>query len=156
MEETGYHCWVKLYEDWVIAQYIGGGKWLILARENLIDEKDLTIGDLILGQGERSEAFLMVMKERKRQIQVEGHTLEHDDEWVDGELSEAGACYAGFEKKIRTIDGGKGNISIDRTWRWPWNMKWWKPSPEDRVKELTKAAALIIADIERILRIKKG
>ena len=32
---------------------------------------------------------------------------------------------------------------------WPWENKWWKPCPDDRVRELTKAGALFKAQMER-------
>ena len=35
-----------------------------------------------------------VAAERKRQIEVEGWTAEHDDRHTPGELAQAGACYA--------------------------------------------------------------
>ena len=34
---------------------------------------------------------------------------------------------------------------------WPWNGSYWKPTPDDRIKELTKAGALIAAEIDRLL-----
>jgi hypothetical protein len=33
---------------------------------------------------------------------------------------------------------------------WPWDRKWWKPT--DRRRDLVKAAALILAEIERLDR----
>ena len=33
---------------------------------------------------------------------------------------------------------------------WPWEANWWKPTPEDRIKELAKAGALIAAEIDRL------
>ncbi len=35
---------------------------------------------------------------------------------------------------------------------WPWFAQWWKPG--DRRRELVKAGALILADIERLDRVK--
>jgi hypothetical protein len=32
----------------------------------------------------------------------------------------------------------------------PWGESWWKPTPEDRVRELVKAGALIAAEIDRL------
>ena len=32
-----------------------------------------------------------------------------------------------------------------------WDWTWWKPSPNDRIRELSKAGALIAAEIDRIL-----
>jgi hypothetical protein len=34
---------------------------------------------------------------------------------------------------------------------WPWDPKWWKPTPEDRIRELEKAGALIAAAIDSLL-----
>jgi len=36
--------------------------------------------------------------------------------------------------------------------RWPWHPLQWKPTPKDRVRELVKAGALIVAEIERLQR----
>lgn len=35
---------------------------------------------------------------------------------------------------------------------WPWNLKYWKPG--ERIDELTKAGALIAAEIDRLQQIK--
>ena len=35
---------------------------------------------------------------------------------------------------------------------WPWKEAWWKPTPEDRIRELVKAGALIVAEIDRLRR----
>ena len=36
---------------------------------------------------------------------------------------------------------------------WPWNVVWWKPTPDDRIRELAKAGALIAAEIDRLIYI---
>lgn len=41
-----------------------------------------------------SPAALAVIAERRRQIEVEGWTHEHDDQHQVGDLASAGACYA--------------------------------------------------------------
>jgi hypothetical protein len=33
---------------------------------------------------------------------------------------------------------------------WPWAERFWKPTPDDRVRELVKAGALIAAEIDRL------
>jgi gamma-glutamylcyclotransferase (GGCT)/AIG2-like uncharacterized protein YtfP len=38
---------------------------------------------------------------------------------------------------------------------WPWDESAFKPSPDNRIKELTKAGALIAAEIDRLLRIEQ-
>ncbi len=85
-----------------------------------------------------------VLAERQRQINTEGWTPEHDDSHGDGEMAEAAACYAASAHvpailKRRQAPGF-----------WPWAAKWWKPS--DTRRDLIKAGALILADLERLDR----
>lgn len=89
-----------------------------------------------------------VAAERRRQIEVEGWTPEHDDLHGDGELAAAGACYA--IKAAMPQNDFRFAIGYPPPY-WPgWATKWWKPT--DRRRDLIKAAALIIAEIERIER----
>jgi hypothetical protein len=81
----------------------------------------------------------IIADERKRQIEAEGWDKEHDSQHRAGELADAAACYSRPEL-VKMI--------------WPWDLKWWKPS-EDRIKDLTKAGALIAAEIDRLLELKK-
>jgi len=37
---------------------------------------------------------------------------------------------------------------------WPWEDRFWKPTPNDRVRELVKAGALIAAEIDRVQRLE--
>ena len=93
-----------------------------------------------------SAAMGSIIDERIRQIESEGWTLEHDDQYGREELSRAAACYA-FGELI--VDEANGPI-------WPWSEDWWKPTwPIDRRRELVKAGALIVAEIERINRAKQ-
>ena len=91
-----------------------------------------------------SAAMVSIVDERIRQIEVEGWTPEHDDEHEMGELARAAACYAVGEMIADEATGG----SV-----WPWSDDWWKPTwPIDRRRELVKAGALIVAEIERLDR----
>ncbi|MEI8244598.1 MAG: hypothetical protein WCI51_02140 [Lentisphaerota bacterium] len=83
----------------------------------------------------------LIAEERDRQITVEGWTVEHDRQWKDGELAIAAACYSLPEKRL--------SISF-RKKIWPWDLRWWKPSPANRIRELQKAGALIAAEIDRL------
>ncbi len=87
-----------------------------------------------------SRAAFDVLAERKRQKTAEGWTPEHDDEHVLGELAQAAACYAA-SAQFPPGDPPK---------RWPWASEWWKP--KDRRRDLVRAGALILAEIERIDR----
>lgn len=87
-----------------------------------------------------------IYEERVRQINKEGWTAEHDDEHIMGELAQAAACYAHPNVFKR----------LDRV-GWPdgWSLDWYKPCPDNRIKELAKAGALISAEIDRLLREKR-
>lgn len=87
------------------------------------------------------QAWLDVQAERKRQVEVEGWTPEHDDKHNGGELADAAACYALWAGGINP-----GN------WRefWPWAPEWLRHSEPRRM--LVKAGALILAEIERLDR----
>ena len=86
-----------------------------------------------------NNAITDVLAERQRQKDVEGQNEQHDDDYANSELSRAAACYAYPE--IMSLAGDK---------IWPWHLCWWKPK-SDR-ENLVRAAALLIAEIERIDR----
>jgi hypothetical protein len=90
-----------------------------------------------------SRAAEDVFAERQRQVKVEGWTIEHDDTHRHGQMATAAACYALW---------GAGGIVARATSPdlWPWDEMWWKP--KDRRRDLVRAAALIIAEIERLDR----
>lgn len=88
-----------------------------------------------------TEATVDVLAERQRQKEVEGWTPEHDDEHNNGQLAVAAACYA-VENSQRLA--AKPPLS------WPWDAHWWKPKGNRR--NLIKAGALILAEIERLDR----
>lgn len=84
-----------------------------------------------------------IIAERQRQTIMEGFTTEHDDKHVLGEMRTAAGCYCLF---------GMGSVAPwHRPSFWPWHWSWWKPQNERR--DLIKAAALIVAEIERLDRI---
>lgn len=91
-----------------------------------------------------------VIAERARQVEAEGWTPEHDDEHKEGSLGRAGGFYAlnaGAAMWYGTHDTSICDSAPDG---WPWASEWWKPVNARR--DLVKAAALILAEIERIDR----
>ena len=95
---------------------------------------------------ETNFALSIIGEERDRQVNRLGWTPEHDDEHTNGELVRAAACYA-LPPASYVRSGHIGKPSL-----WPWDMAWWKPTPEDRITELVKAGALIVAELERLDR----
>jgi hypothetical protein len=97
----------------------------------------------------------LIAAERQRQIDVEGWTPEHDDQHENGELAIAAGTYAlhaglTTEGDRHASDFGRGNPPGP----WPWAPEWWKPSSPRR--DLVKAAALLLAEIERLDRLSGG
>lgn len=105
-------------------------------------------------QADNKNGIDLIRKERDRQINEEGWDINSDiKKHGDSELAIAGACYAlpiRFRYVLRTTSSFKDETPDF----WQWAGKWWKPTPEDRVKELTKAGALIAAEIDRLLNSK--
>ena len=91
----------------------------------------------------------LIAEERQRQIEKEGWTPEHDDQHNTGDLAHAAAAYASAELYRRTASEGYDNTPHI----WPFERKWWKPTPDDRIRELQKAGALIAAEIDRLQRL---
>lgn len=86
-----------------------------------------------------------IAAERRRQIEVEGWTPEHDDQHQSGELAEAAACYA----RAASDPEGLTPFECLPTF-WPWGREWYKPGNPRRA--LVKAGALIAAEIDRLDR----
>lgn len=80
-----------------------------------------------------------VLQERRRQVEVEGWTPTHDDmTHLPDELALAACCYC-------VADENDAPPAV-----WPWATEWWKP--KDRRRNMVRAAALLLAEIERLDR----
>lgn len=102
-----------------------------------------------------SPGAMAVILERARQMEVEGHEESHDDEWTQGQLARAAATYALPEATV-SVGGSEYDL---RKVIWPWPREWFKPgdgSVGGRIRELEKAGALIVAEIDRLLRLQAG
>lgn len=96
-----------------------------------------------------SQAFKDVFLERERQVNLEGFSAERDDLYQRFELAKAGATYATHATLLdRTRSSHLKRGYAPGTW--PWASAWWKPA--DRRRDLVKAAALLLAEIERLDR----
>lgn len=107
-------------------------------------------GALPNAQDEQTAAARDVLAERRRQISHEGYDHAHDDEHPSGEIAARAAFYA-MPPAARdwTAEGfDYGNTFGEAIWPERWSM----PKTADRRRELVKAGALILAEIERIDR----
>lgn len=100
----------------------------------------------------------LIKKERERQISEENYTEYHDSSHHSGELVQAGICYALVTDEC---NGGRDPFGIDfhqhnyydkiilELFPDDWNFK-----PSDSIRNLTKAGALIAAEIDRLIRLE--
>ncbi|NBK56512.1 hypothetical protein [Pseudomonas aeruginosa] len=95
---------------------------------------------------EAPQAWIDVQAERRRQVENEGWTPEHDDEHSHGQIARAAACYA----LAGSSAPNDGTAALLVSLAWPWDQQWWKPSTARR--DLVKAGALVLAEIERLDR----
>ncbi|HBT4563364.1 hypothetical protein [Klebsiella pneumoniae] len=114
-------------------------------------EKGVGLADFVDWQAKRiaelesravTAAAADVLAERKRQVTAEGWTPGHDDEYEHGELADAAGCYA--------LSSELFDCAGEPPRPWPWPDEWWKPT--NRRRDLVKAGALILAEIERLDR----
>ena len=112
------------------------------------------LSELTAQRGE-GNALRDIAAERCRQVEQEGWTPEHDDEHSDYSLAQAAATYAigatvgGPERSVMDEFGRSGTVSRVHS-LWPWDDAWFKP--KSRRRDLVKAGALIVAEIERLDR----
>ena len=97
-----------------------------------------------------------IAAERRRQIEAEGWTTEHDDTHTRGEMAAAAGVYAlaaASQNDYRfVLIGSPVNDCLAGAMElWPWEKSWFKPT--DRRRDLVKAGALIAAEIDRLDRI---
>lgn len=108
---------------------------------------------------ELTNAVKDVLTERQRQVTDEGHTAEHDDQHTTGELALAAATYAyagtlaneELYAHARNLFGQPRGCFSVVAFLWPWEGHWFRPKGGKR-RMLVKAAALMIAEIERFDR----
>jgi hypothetical protein len=107
----------------------------------------------------------MVLRERLRQLNVKGYTAEHDDQETAFQLSTAAALYIANainkDFELHTHFDFMGDVArfqireVDTTdWgsQWPWSDHDGRRKT-DIIDSLAKAGALVIAEIDRLLRL---
>jgi hypothetical protein len=86
-----------------------------------------------------------ILEERFRQSEEEGYSVAHDDAHRHGELAMAAAALASFATYSEERRAG-------HAWRSPLWPAGWEWKPKDRRRDLIRAGALIIAELERLDR----
>ena len=94
----------------------------------------------------------LIVKERQRQMYNLGYNSNHDSWHIQSDLAVFAACY------ILDVAAKNGEVGIEKQSLYaqlagelmPFDREYWKPEL-DPIKQLTKAGALIAAEIDRLL-----
>lgn len=98
----------------------------------------------------------LITAERRRQVEVEGYSPEHDAEHVDGEFVSAAFSYARHAMCTYAPNNPEAAPPTHEppvAPYWPWSSTDFKPSDftmAGAIRDLTKAGALIAAEIDRL------
>jgi hypothetical protein len=93
-------------------------------------------------------AIDLAVAELGRIRNVKGYSEERDDAYPDDDLAFAAAHYL-------VPRAGRATETHDRGYLWPWDESTFKPSPDDRKKELTKGIALALCELDRLIRAER-
>ncbi len=86
-----------------------------------------------------------ICKERARQKEVKNFHVHRDEQLYKNEqLAQAAVSYALHPNHLYLEENHTDRMSQF----WPWDQKYWKPTPEDRYTEFKKAGALLAAQID--------
>jgi hypothetical protein len=109
-----------------------------------------------------SDGAALIAEERRRQIEAEGWTPEHDDAHTDGELALVAALFAtpvplmtvSLTNDQDALRPRYRGLTIEASDPFPdhWDDKWDKREKVPRIRLLTMAGALIAAEIDRLQR----
>jgi hypothetical protein len=106
-------------------------------------EEQTAIGEVL--RVATSDAVADVLAERARQVEAKGYSAERDDTYNSYELPRAAGCY---------VMNASGIPRHRALMYWPFAPDTFKPA--GRRRDLVKAAALLLAEIERIDREEAG
>lgn len=110
---------------------------------------------VIRREQEDTPGMRVVMAERRRQLDAEGWSAAHDDEHDDESLAIVAACYAAHgvaapDGLVRVLVDANGEPRD--AWPSSWGYEWDKRRKHPRLRKLAIAGALIMAEIDRLLR----
>lgn len=148
-DEVGFHDHESGRDETLLIQTLEGvmearpGDWIIkgVAGEFYPCKPDI-FEATYEAPGHQSEGVARIATERRRQVEVEGWTPEHDDKHDGFQLVGASLCYLLYAGSFP--EPGSPPPS------WPWEDQWWKP--HGAIRNLERAGALIAAEIDRLLR----
>lgn len=111
---------------------------------------DAAMGAKIVEPGEPMPALTAIdlaIAEVGRIRNVKGLSEERDDGYVQHDLADAAISYIDGSGCIDRANGVPDS--------WPWPASTFKPSPDDRKRELTKGIALALCELDRLIRAER-
>ena len=103
-----------------------------------------------------SRGVFIIDAERRRQLYQEGYNAEHDRHHVNGEIADGAAVYAltdrTRDKYLYKLSGENAHVPTI----WPFEPKSYKPTPDNRIRQLAKAGAMIAAEIDRLVDLRNN
>lgn len=111
-----------------------------------------------IARGILTTAAVDVIAERRGQIAREGYDTTHDDEHTDRSIAMAATCYVRhYVQRAWVLDvpplTGSNYQDMEEPPDWPDAWHGWKPKTPRQ--DLIRAAALIVAEIERLDRLEE-
>lgn len=101
--------------------------------------------------GAIDKTLQMVFQERLRQMVQEGYSLEHDDGHTEGQMALLAAAYVlSSRSEHMTVPLNYTLEALEFYENW---AAWFKP--KDPIRDLVRAGALILAELERRLRMEE-
>lgn len=109
-------------------------------------------GSKNIGKRNLSKAMTDILNERERQKSQEGYSHEHDDQYEHNELSRAAASYVDYAANCSSLYESHPSLYQRQAPpnNWVFDKVFWKPKKPRQ--DLIRAAALIIAEVERMDR----
>jgi hypothetical protein len=105
-----------------------------------------TVRGITLADNLAQSALSLIAAERRRQVEELGYTAEKDDLLEADMLAMAASFYSWPDGRNIAVDNSRVHL-------WPFAPETRRyPFEPDRLRELTKAGALIVAEIERLQR----
>lgn len=106
-------------------------------------------GKAVVASDETLDALNLITQERYRQIAQEGYTTDHDDEHTEGQLALLAAAYTLSSRGYSHRESGIYQVARATVRALGWDFK-----PKDPIRDLSRAGALILAELERLLRVE--
>ena len=95
------------------------------------------------------KALSLLITERARQQIQEGHTPAHDDQHTEGQLALLAAAYALMSRGRVDVHLQSMVVGVVEAYDWEF-------TPKDPIRDLVRAGALILAELERRLRLQEA